>query len=203
MNTYRIFLSTLATACLLLANQSTAKAQNNNTGFAAAQLRGIQSANSISRHTVDNISRRVINQGIPRAGVAGVNRQNFSAGTGNAVLGNSGAPGLTGSSKPFSRIDRGPAVSPYLALSNPFSTPSDFYNIVRPLQNQERVNQQVAKQQYAQSRKLNQIAAQGPFQITGSEAFAPTGHGTGFMRFGTYMNTGSYFAPPTRPKSDR
>ena len=115
------------------------------------------------------------------------------------LVGNSGMT----SSKPFSRIDRGPTVSPYLSLNNPFSTAEDYYNIVRPLQEQRRTNDALQRLQYTQARRLNQIAARGPYSITGNANSAPTGHGSGFMHFGAYMNTGNYFAPATTPKRGR
>lgn len=181
-------------------------AQETVSNYAAAQLRGIQQRNSADNFTVGRIQNQVINQGIPRAGVMGVNLQNFSGRS--AAIAAPRQPlvggGLSsGGSKPFSRIDRGPTVSPYLSLNNPLSTAEDYYNIVRPLQEQRRTNDAFARQQYQQQRKLNQIAAQGPYRMTGDPNAAPTGHGTGFMRMGSYMNTGGYFAPPTQPKSGR
>jgi hypothetical protein len=172
-------------------------AQQTISNYAAGQLSAIKQRNSPEQYSVDQIKNQVKNQSIPRAGVRGVNLQNFAR---QPLV---GSGGMAGGSKPFSRIDRGPTVSPYLSLNNPFSTAEDYYNIVRPLQEQRRTNDAVAQQQYMQQRKLNQIAAQGPFQITGDPDAAPTGHGSGFMRLGTYMNTGGYFAPPTQPKSAR
>ncbi len=182
-------------------NSPLLQAQDNSRGFGAAQIQALKARNSANQFTIDTANRQAINQGVTSVGVVGVNRQNFATGNRSPLVGNAGIAGS--GAKPFSRLDRGPTVSPYLALSNPFSTPSDYYNIVKPQQEQSRVNQQMARQQYTQSRKLNQLAAQGPYQITGTERYAPTGHGSGFMRFGTYMNTGGYFAPPTQPKGSR
>lgn len=162
------------------------------SGFAQTQLNNIMSRNSISQFTTGRIVQQVRNQAVPPAGIGGINRQNF-IGRGSSPL---GGP----ASKPFTGLDRGPSVSPYLTLANPFSTPSDFYNIVRPQQDQRAFNDRVSRQQYAQSRKLNQLAAQGPYEITGNDKAAPTGHGTGFMQFGSFMNTGNYFPPATGPK---
>lgn len=161
-------------------------------GYGATQVKNIQSRNSVDQFSVSRINRQLLNSAVPPAGVGGINRQNF-IGRGSSVL--SGP-----ASKPFSQIDRGPVVSPYLSLSNPFSTPEDYYNIVRPLQDQRRVNDQLMRQQSTQNRRLNQLAAQGPFQVTGNENFAPTGHGSGFMEFGAFQNTGAFFPPPTKPK---
>jgi hypothetical protein len=178
---------------------SIACAQETVSNYAKTQLNAIQNRNSADNFTIARTNNQVLRQGIPPVGIAGVNRQSFVGGAAGSLVGNSGMAG----SKPFSRIDRGPTVSPYLALNNPLSTAEDYYNIVRPLQEQRRTNDSLSRQQYLQSRKLNQLAAQGPYQITGSERYAPTGHGSGFMRLGAYMNTGNYFAPPTQPKGSR
>jgi hypothetical protein len=186
-------------AVVVLVFADSALAQSVPRTYGEQATRGIQSQNSVSNFTSSRINRQILNQAVSRTGVAGVNQRNYTQG----ILGTGGSPAPSRSSKPFSAIDRGPTVSPYLSLSNPFSTATDYYNVVKPLQEQRRVNDRVMKQQYLQNKRLNQMAAQGPFQITGNENAAPTGHGTGFMRFANYMNTGGYFAPPTQPKSAR
>jgi hypothetical protein len=164
---------------------------------------GIKTQNSASNFSASSLNRQILNRAVPRTGVAGVNARSYTQGilgTGNSST--LGAP-PSRSSKPFSRIDRGPTVSPYLSLDNPFSTATDYYNVVKPLQEQRRVNDRLMQQQYMQAKKLNQMAAQGPYQITGNENAAPTGHSSGFMKYANYMNTGGYFAAPTQPKSAR
>lgn len=168
-------------------------------GFGYQLSTGYQNRNSASQFTAQRNNQQILNQSVPRVGVAGVNQRNFTAG----LLGTGGAAAPQRSNKPFTRIDRGPTVSPYLSLSNPFSTATDYYNVVKPLQDQRRVNDRVMQQQYMQAKKLNQMAAEGPYQITGNEEAAPTGHGTGFMKFANYMNLGGYFAPQTEPKSQK
>ncbi len=165
------------------------------TGYAEAQLKSIKSGNSVKQYSIARENRNVINSSVTRTGVRGINQQNYLFGNNQSM-----APR---SSKPFSMIDRGPTVSPYLQLSNPLSTASDYYNVVKPLQEQRNTNDRLMRQQYAQARKLNQIAAQGPYQVTGNEDAAPTGHSTGFMKYGTYMNLGGYFAPQTAPKQQQ
>ena len=71
------------------------------------------------------------------------------------------------SSKPFSRIDRGPTVSPYLALNNPFSTAEDYYNIVKPLQEQRRTNDAFARQQYCPTAQVESDCRSGAFSDHG------------------------------------
>jgi hypothetical protein len=191
----------------VLGTSCDAVAQDTISNYAARQLKNIENRNSSQNFTSSRYNSRAIRQGVPNVGVAGVNMQSYSS-TGAILAGPrqplvGGGGGIGGKSKPFSRIDRGPTVSPYLALNNPFSTAEDYYNIVKPLQEQRRTNDAFSRQQYAQQRKLNQIAAQGPYQITGNANAAPTGHSAGFMQMGSYMNTGGYFAPPTQPKSQR
>ncbi len=164
------------------------------SGYADATLRGLQRQNSTEQYSISTIQRQNLAQSIGTVGVNGVNARNYSVGQLSTP-----APRR----KPFSNVQRGPAVSPYLALSNPFATPSDYYSIVKPQQEQQRINQQLARQQYAQEKKLNQVAAQGPYSVTGNEEAAPTGHTSGFMQYGSYLNTGNYFAPATKPKSQQ
>jgi hypothetical protein len=187
-------------AAITLIVAGTAAAQPNFRTYGEQATKGIQSQNSVRQFSAANINQRILSQSVGRTGVAGVNGRNYSTGL---QAGSGLGPLPSRSSKPFSRIDRGPTVSPYLSLSNPFSTATDYYNVVKPLQEQRRVNDRLMQQQYLQNKRLNQIAAQGPYQITGNENAAPTGHGTGFMKFANYMNTGGYFAPPTQPKSQR
>ncbi|TWU29689.1 hypothetical protein [Bythopirellula polymerisocia] len=183
-------LAVLLALALLASSSANVSAQN----AGAAAVSNLTRANSAANFTVQQIQRQNISQSIPVTGVAGVNRRNYAPSYLND---------LSQKQKPFSRIDRAPAVSPYLALSNPFSTASDYYNIVKPQQQQERINRQIAQQQYVQQRRLNQVAAQGPYSVTGNEDLAPTGHAATYMHFGSFMNTGNFFAPPTRSKQDR
>ena len=166
------------------------------SNYAEGQLRSIQGRNKASTYTIARESTAVLNRSVTKSGVRGINQQGYSNLGGNQSM-------AQRSSKPFSMIDRGPTVSPYLQLSNPLSTASDYYNVVKPLQEQRNVNDRLMRQQYAQSRKLNQMAAQGPYQVTGNENAAPTGHSTGFMKYGTYNNLGGYFAPQTAPKQQQ
>ena len=177
-------------------NSLHAQVPGTQSNYAKNLMSSIQGQNNTSQYTVSRINQNIINRAVTRPGERGINQQNFMLGSGNQSM-------SPRSSKPFAMIDRGPVVSPYLQLDNPLSTASDYYNVVKPLQEQRRVNDQVMKQQYLQARKLNQIAAQGPYQVTGNDKAAPTGHGTGFMKYGTYMNLGGYFAPQTAPKQQK
>jgi len=104
------------------------------------------------------------------------------------------------SSKPFSTISRSPTVSPYLALNNSFNQVSDYYNIVRPQREQRRVNQQLQRQNQSNQRRLNKLAASGPYNPKGNQNAAPTGHSAVFQSLGSYLNTGGYFSGAPIPR---
>ena len=167
-------------------------AQSNASGFADATLKNLQSANSASRFSVERIQNNVINQGVPLVGTLGVNQRNF--------LGNPSSSTLNQRSKPFSGISQGPTVSPYLALSAPRASASDYYNVIRPRQQQQQQNRQSQIQAIRRGRQLNQMAARAPYSTTGDENQAPTGHVAVFQSLGSYQNTGGYFPPPSPPK---
>jgi len=169
------------------------------SGFADASLRAIRNRNSMDRFSTSRITNQIRNRSVTQSGVAGINRRSYLNNSTSQIQ----------KSKPFSGVQKGPAVSPYLALSNPFtSTATSYYTQVRPLAEQRRMQQQqqrqqrvLERQQYIHQKKLNQAAAQGPYSITGSEEFAPTGHAAGYMQLGNFQETGNYFPPPTEPKS--
>ena len=172
-----------------------AEAQLNNQSFGTNLAREFANQNSVSRYTTNNIRQQI--QG------------NSVIATGSPVRSplSSYAPPSRQSSKPFANIDRGPTVSPYLALSNSFNQVSDYYNIVRPQQQQRRVNQQQQRvnrqlqgQNLANQRRLNQLAASGPFNPRGDENQVPTGHAAAFQSLGTYLNTDTYFIGAPIPR---
>jgi hypothetical protein len=204
MNKLIFFVAVFSVPAWHVWNASSVQAQS----YGSTQVNNIQARNSIAQHTTGRIQRQILNSAVPPSGIGGINRQNYIGAKATQNFVGPRQPlvgGGLGSSnpKPFSNINRGPAVSPYLALNNPFSTAEDYYNIVKPLQEQRRTNDALMRQQYSQARRLNQMAAQGPFEITGTERYAPTGHASGFMKMGSYLNTGSYFAPATQPKQGR
>ncbi len=183
-------LSIVCASALVFSSSSLAWSQSDTRGFGSASVAVLQSRNSASSFSVANIQNSIRARSAATVGVPGVNQRNF--------LGNPGS--LTRKSKPFSSVGSGPTVSPYLSLSNPLSTASDYYNIVRPQQQLERQNRQAQIQSIRQQRKLNQLAARAPFSTTGDENRAPTGHVAVFQSLGSYQNTGNYFPPPSRPK---
>lgn len=167
-------------------------AQSDTKGFGEAALGGLRNRNSAARFSVNNIQNSIRNRSVPTVGVRGVNQRNF--------LGNSPSSSLSQRSKPFSGISQGPTVSPYLALSAPRASASDYYNVVRPQQQQRQQNQRSQMQSMQKNRQLNQMAARAPYSTRGDENQAPTGHVAVFQSLGSYQNTGGYFPPPSPPK---
>ena len=165
--------------------------QAETSGFAAAALSNLRNRNSAGQFSVEAIQNSVRAQNVRGVGTVGVNQRNFLGSTSSS---------LSQRSKPFSGISQGPTVSPYLALSAPRASASDYYNIVRPQQQRQRQEQQSQLQSIRRTRQLNQMAARAPYSTTGDATQAPTGHAAVFQSLGSYQNTGGYFPPPSPPK---
>ena len=100
--------------------------------------------------------------------------------------------GSSAANKPFTGYDPGPTVSPYLNLfREDFDGTSDFNytTLVRPMLQQQQFNQQVQRQNFEMSRRLQAMAAQSDFNPEGSKSQFPTGHQTVFMYYGHYYPT--------------
>lgn len=175
-----------AVAIVCIQPSSSVQAQSGTKSYGTHLMQRQVSINSASQFSTSKIEQRLRNRSVRRA---------YNPAS---SLGSYRPP--ASSSKPFSSISRGPSVTPYLALSNSFNQVSDYYNIVRPQrqqqtanQQQQRVNQQLQRQHLANQRRLNELAAQGPYNPRGDENSAPTGHAAVFQNLGTYLNTGGYF----------
>lgn len=175
----------------MLTGTSWAQSSTKNSGFGSAQVANLQNQNSASQFSVGRIQNSIRNRAVGPVGVQGVNARNFLSPTSGS---------RSQASKPFSSLTRGPTVNPYLALSAPRASASDYYNLIRPQQQQQRVNQRQQALNIQQQRRLNQLAARAPFSTTGDENSAPTGHAAVFQSLGSYQNTGGYFPPPSQPK---
>lgn len=155
---------------------SVASAQTGST-YTNRQLSALQTQNSASLYTTKQVQNQIYNRTVPTFAYSNVNRGLFDSALGRA--------------KPFSGLAPRPSVSPYLALSSPFSsTASNYYTQVRPALEQQRVNQQLEQRNAAMQRQLSAIAAQGPYSTQGNEDQAPTGHAA------VYMNYGGYYQMP-------
>jgi hypothetical protein len=136
--------------------------QTNSSGFTAQRLRS-----------------DIYNRSVPRYQFSQVNRGLF-----NSAL--TGRP-LQKSAKPFSNAGGGGSVSPWLALSEPFtSTASNYYTHVRPQLEQQRINQQIAQRNMQLQRQLQSLNTVPPYSPTGDASKAPTGHAAAFFNYGGY-----------------
>jgi len=194
MNTAIKFLKLPALSAALLCVLSVdgwSQSATKNSGFGTSQVTRFQNRNSASRFSASSIQNNIINRSVSNVGIQGVNRRNF-LGTSSSLL--SQKP------KPFSSVTRGPTVSPYLALSAPRASASDYYSVIRPQQQQRQQNQRQQAFALQNQRRLNQLAARAPFATTGDANSAPTGHAAVFQSLGSYQQTGNYFPPPSPPK---
>jgi hypothetical protein len=155
--------------------------------YAQNQLNAINARNSASFYTGSQFSKQVIQGTVPTYGFSKVNNNVFTA----PKLGQN-------KSKPFSNFVGQGSVTPWLALSQPFTSPTtNYFSNVRPQLDQQRANQQMASRNAQLQRQLNTLAAQAPYNPAGSENMAPTGHAA------AYMNYGGYYTPVQPTKQHR
>ncbi len=151
-------------------------------GYGDSRISQLQTATSAANFTTDRIRGSVINNSLPRSPVG-----QFSTGVVSNALGRA--------SKPFSSISRGPSVTPYLALDNPFTSPAtSYYTQIRPQLEQQRINQQQQRQNQLLQRQISQFTSQAPYNPAGSENMAPTGHAS------VFMNHAGYYTMPQPPR---
>jgi hypothetical protein len=146
--------------------------------YAQTQMNTMYRRNSTANFTTGQMRANIMNRTVPQYGFSTANRGIFSQVLNSSPLG-----------KPFTGASGGGSVSPWLALSEPFSSSAhNYYTQVRPQLEQQRMNQmQMARNQQMQ-RQLNAMAAQSPYSATGSENMSPTGHGAVYMNYGGYYN---------------
>jgi hypothetical protein len=190
---YQLSAAALATVLLCAsADHGWAQSSTKSDGFGASQVSRFKIRSGAGQYSVSNIQNRLSRQSVTSAGVRGVNQRNF--------LSTSSRSNLSQRSKPFSGVTRGPTVSPYLALSSPRASGSDYQSIIRPQQRRQRDNQRQQSAAIQQQRRLNQMAVKAPYSTRGDETRAPTGHAAVFQSLGSYQNTGGFFPPPSPPK---
>jgi hypothetical protein len=145
--------------------------------------------NTASGFTSGYIKNQTVNRAVPQYSFSNVNRGLLSNVTGARPM----------QQKPFSSYNRTSGVTPYMGLlaSNPFtSTTDNYFSIVRPQLEQQKINEQMERRNMMLQKQLNDIASQGPYNPEGAENRAPTGH------VAVYMNYGGYYTP-VQPKSVR
>jgi hypothetical protein len=172
----------------MLALAANARAQQQQQSvYTRNTLNNIYQNNSVRNYSSRQIFNSVLNRSVPQYSFSNVNRGLFSQTLNNSPLGG----------KPFKNAGDNSSVSPWLALSSPFSsTANNYYTQVRPQLDQQRINQQQAARNEQLRRQLTSMAAQGPYNVTGNENMAPTGHAA------AYMNYGGYYTPvqPTKQR---
>jgi hypothetical protein len=159
-----------------------ASAQAQQSLYTANYMNSLRQNNSAGAFTTRQIQNQIVSRTVPQYGFSTANRDVFG-----------GSP----LSKPFRNAGGGGGVSPWLALSQPFSSPTtNYYTQVRPQLDQQRANQQQAIRNEQVRRQLTSMAARGPFSSTGNQNMAPTGHAA------VYMNYGGYYTPvqPTKQR---
>ena len=193
LNSYQLSYSLVGVVLIGLAISSSAFGQG---GFAQSELNRLKNSSRASFYSIEREQSRNITSSITRAGVGGVNRQNFTGGLSSVQ-----SPQRR---KPFAGVTQGPTVSPYLSLSGRFATASDFQSSIRPSRDAERARIAQQRRDIQNQRRLNQLAAQPAINITGNQDSAPTGHSAVFLNnAGSFQNTGGYYPPPSRPRRGR
>lgn len=156
--------------------------------FSQTQLNQLNSRNSASAFTSQRVVSQVFNRTVPQYNFSSVNRGLFK--------GAMGAP-TASRQKPFSQVQRGPSVTPYLGLvsDNPFtSSTTNYFNNVRPQLEQQKVNEKLQMQNIRMQKQLEEVATKPPYDITGSDDRAPTGHAAVYQNNGgVYGNPGGYY----------
>jgi hypothetical protein len=161
------------TAALLVAHESRAQ-----SGYAATEINRLGNRSSPANFSVSRIVGTAVTPPRPSLGLGHFTSSSVST----ASMGRA--------NKPFSSISKGPSVTPYLALDNPFTSPAtSYYTQIRPQMEQQRVNQQQERQNQLMQRQISQYTAIQPFDPTGSETRAPTGHASAYMNYGGYYTT--------------
>jgi hypothetical protein len=181
----------LFTACIVaVVALATAGESYAQTGYAKTEMNRINAVSNPNNYTSDRIRHQVISNSVAQVQTFGT-RANVLAGA------------LSRPNKPFSSISRGPSVTPYLALDQPFAnTATQYYTQIRPQLEQQRINQQVQRQTQQMQRQLSEVTARPPYDPQGNENMMPTGHSAGFMTMSNFMNYGGYYQQP-RPQQRR
>jgi len=177
----RILVTAMALT-LGLALQANAQQAN----YTQSQLNILKNQNSAAALTSDRMRSQVFNAAVPQYNFSSVNRGLFK-----------GAMSGQTKSKPFSHVNQGPNPSPYLGLlsDNPFtSTTTNYFNNVRPRIEQQKMNEKLMQQNMKMQQQLTEAAARPPYDVTGSEERAPTGHAAVYQNHGgVYGNAGGYY----------
>ena len=170
---------------------NSAVAQSGSKSYGKQRADSFSKMNSVARFSTSSLQNRLNTIRRDRSTYATLGASSLSSFS-------SARPRST--SKPFSSVNRSPAVSPYLGLTSSFNQANSYYSTVRPQLDQQRAKQQALRQKLANQSRLSQMAAQGPYSTRGNEDAAPTGHAAVFQSLGSYLNTGGFFVGVTQPR---
>lgn len=167
------------TCGLLVGLTGDAYAQTSN--YTDWQLTSLRRQNSASRFSTERFAAQAYRGALPRYNsIPNINVDVFSS--------NRRRP-----EKPFSNVNVGPSVTPYLNLGGfPVGGVDNYYSLVRPQLEQQRINERNRQLQVRQQQQLQQVAARAPYDVRGDETVTATGHPS------VFLNTLGYF-----PQSDR
>jgi hypothetical protein len=155
-------------------------------GYASVELQQIYNQAVGTGYSVNSMNARSLNSararndyyGPPAPRPTGPGAPRIGLGVGASVAG-----------KPFASYSQSPTVSPYLNLfREDIEGGGDLnYNtLVRPMLQQQQINQQVQRQNMEMARRLQAISAQSDFNPRGSESQFPTGHQTVYRYYGRF-----------------
>lgn len=187
----RVLAVVSAMACLAAVGRS-ALAQGRTTpiskpgGYAGSELQTIYNqsigtgftAESINNISLANARVRNVDVGRPTA-FREVSRMGLGVGQSPA-------------NKPFNSFSPPPTTSPYLNLfrdDREGGGDLNYNTIVRPMLQQQQVNEQVQRQGIELARRLQSLSAQSDFNPQGSTSQYPTGHQTVFRYYGRFYPT--------------
>jgi hypothetical protein len=173
----------LVCAALLLGGAGASQAQSTNaSAWTSTALGSIQLNNSAAAFSPSRIQRQIFNSSVPQ--YRGISPTNYSN-----LFSSSLVSGRR--QKPFSNLSNPVSVTPYLALSDPFtSSAHSYYTQVRPQLEQQRINDQMARRSVQMQQQLTSLAAQPPYNPQGNPNLTPTGHAAVYMNYGGYYPSG-------------
>jgi hypothetical protein len=180
----------IGTVFLILVEADVARAQAPPPGFA----RPLSSTGGYASDEMRRIYRSGIGTGYSIADIARINDASLRVNVPNVGQSSSprlslGAGGGGGFGKPFSNFSPAPTVSPYMNLFRDDFEGNDDFNyqtLVRPMLEQQRVNEQLQRQSFDLARRLQSISAQPDFNPEGNVNMMPTGHQTVFQYYGRF-----------------
>lgn len=189
INRYLRPLAQIGTSICVIALCGTALAQGRTTpiskpgGYASSELQTIYNQSigtgftgeSLNNISLANARVRNIDVGRPTTAQAG---PRLGLGIGQAPSG-----------KPFNSFSPPPTTSPYLNLfreDREGGGDLNYNTIVRPMLQQQQVNEQVQRREIELARRLQSLSAQSDFNPQGSTTQYPTGHQTVFRYYGHF-----------------